>query len=252
MSGRKLALSFLLLLLVACASGPPLTEPRPRVAGWNPITHEVRAGDTLYSIAWWYQVDYREIARWNQLVPPYEIAPGQNLRVKSPPVFHPDRNRRHASAASKPPPDGRIVSSQQVTAKRQPLLHHDAQISTWVWPTEGQLIRQFNLDSGGTSKGIDIEGEFGQSVRAVAPGVVVYSGNALKGYGNLVIIKHNQSLLSAYAHNQRVYVSEGEHVDQGAKIAEMGRKNEGQSLLHFEIRKDGDPIDPLSLLPNRG
>ncbi len=251
MSGRRLAQSLLLLLIVACTSGPPLTEPRPRVAGWNPITHEVRAGDTLYSIAWWYQVDYRDIARWNQLAPPYQVIVGQNLRVKSPPVFHPDRIRRLPSAPAKSPPDNPIVSSQQITAKRQPLLHPDEQVSSWIWPTEGQLIGQFNITSG-SNKGIDIEGEFGQSIHAAAPGIVVYSGNALKGYGNLVIIKHNQSLLSAYAHNRRVYVLEGEHVAQGEKIADMGRKNEGQSLLHFEIRKDGEPMDPLSYLPKRG
>jgi lipoprotein NlpD len=117
----------------------------------------------------------------------------------------------------------------------------------WQWPAKGTIIKKFSLQSGG-SKGIDIAGSLGDLVRATAPGRVVYSGSGLRGYGNLIIVKHSDNYLSAYAHNQQLLVKEGDVVKAGAEIAKMGHNDAGQVMLHFEIRRNGKPVNPLLYL----
>jgi lipoprotein NlpD len=120
----------------------------------------------------------------------------------------------------------------------------------WQWPVEGRVLAEFSPERG--SKGIDIDGREGAEVRAAAPGRVVYAGDGLRGYGNLVIVKHNDTLLSAYAHARRLLVEEGARVEAGQAIAELGATGADRPKLHFEIRRNGQPVDPLRLLPVRG
>lgn len=120
---------------------------------------------------------------------------------------------------------------------------------TWRWPMDGKLIGYFSASSG--QQGIDIQGEIGQGVLAAGAGQVVYVGNGLKGYGNLVIIKHNDQFLSAYAHNQQLFVQEGQGIETSQRIASLGKDNKQRSALHFQIRKEGQPVNPLSYLPKR-
>lgn len=122
---------------------------------------------------------------------------------------------------------------------------------SWKWPTQGQVTERFS-SSDDTRKGIDISGRLGQPVIASAPGRVVYSGSGLRGYGQLIIIKHNERFLSAYAHNRKLLVKEGQAVSAGQSIAEMGSSGADEVKLHFEIRRDGKPIDPLAFLPGQG
>ncbi len=201
--------------------------------------YTVKKGDTLYSIAWKYALDYRRLAAWNGIPEPYVIYPGQQLRLQKPANKQRarDSGAKPAGAAPKRPaasatPDSRDQSIPQTIQ--------------WRWPTAGQLIK---LDTPIARKGISISGRQGQPVSAAADGRVVYSGSGLLGYGKLIIIKHNDVYLSAYAHNDTIHVKEGDRVTVGQKIATMGQGNNGQPVLHFEIRKDGKPVPPLTHLP---
>jgi lipoprotein NlpD len=212
--------------------------------------HQVRRNDTLYSISWHYKQDYRKVAEWNNLSPPYTIHEGQWLRVVPPmpedwasEVRESGGNAQtHARTATVPA--GKIsansASVSAATTSAAPL--------TWQWPVRGEIIRKFVAGRAG-QEGIDIAGTAGTPVNAAAAGRVVYSGNGLRGYGNLIIIKHNEKFLSAYAHNQSLYVKEGDKVKQGQQIARMGKTESSRVLLHFQIRIDGKPVDPLRYLP---
>ncbi|MFN3880323.1 MAG: peptidoglycan DD-metalloendopeptidase family protein [Nitrincola lacisaponensis] len=243
----------------------PATASRPAPLP-NPGSYTVNRGDTLYSISWRYGLDYREVARWNNLNERFQIFPGQVLRLS------PGGSSAVAAApvAATPAP---ASSSQRTTApaaqtSSQPASSSTAQQSAarpvasspspatssgalvWRWPAEGPIIRRFSSQEGG-NKGIDIAGQQGDPVRAAADGRVVYAGSGLLGYGNLVIVNHNREFLSAYAHNSRILVSENDMVKAGDKIAEMGQTGTDRVQLHFEIRRDGRPVDPLSYLPRR-
>lgn len=184
----------------------------------------VKAGETLYGIARRYDLDYRDLARWNQLGDGSLIYPGQRLQLSGAgaPVAG---NVARTSAA--PPP-----------------------AAAWRWPVSGTVLSGFR-QSPRTSAGIIIGGRAGESVLAAADGEVVYSGSGLVGYGQLVIVRHNESWLSAYGHNERLLVSEGQRVRAGEPIARMGEGPGQQPALHFEIRREGEPVDPLAYLPRR-
>ncbi|MEE9255307.1 MAG: peptidoglycan DD-metalloendopeptidase family protein [Pseudomonadales bacterium] len=191
--------------------------------------HEVRAGETLYAIACRYGRDFRELAAINEIDQPYLIRSGERLRltraVRPKPA---PRRARGASTAAQPrrvPPVGKL---------------------SWTWPANGKLVTAF----GAQSKGIDVAGKVGDPVRAAAAGEVVYAGSGLRGYGNLVIVKHDANTLSAYGHNSSLSVTEGQTVKAGQQVAKMGRRG-NQSLVHFEIRRNGKPLDPVALLPSR-
>ncbi len=216
----------------------------------------VKKGDTLYSIAFRNNLDYHDLAAWNGIPGNYAIYPGQRLRL------HPPRqsNRStHVAAApefaarsapvvsSRPSPMILAPAPTPPVDTIQPLGGQAFNSDHWRWPVNGKVLLQF--DPGHGSKGINIAGRLGQTVVAAAPGKVAYSGSALKGYGELVIIKHDERYLSAYGYNQRRLVEEGQWVSAGQAIAEVGEGPEHRDELHFEIRDHGRPVDPLLLLP---
>ncbi|HHJ12604.1 MAG TPA: LysM peptidoglycan-binding domain-containing protein [Chromatiales bacterium] len=256
LAARLKALTLLLvgLLLAACSS------PSPRHL--QPDTYKVRPGETLYSIAWKHGLAYRVLAHWNGIRPPYRIYPGQRLYLRPHASHHPPPKKArasgrkpgtHAAPAAAAKPASKPASStarkpkprkQQTTAGRPP-----ARL-TWTWPLRGRILRGYREDAPGR-KGIDIAGKPGQPVVAAASGKVVYAGSGLAGYGNLLIIKHNSRFFSAYAHNRRLLVREGSRVKKGQKIAEVGDTDADRPMLHFEIRRDGRPVNPLRYLPRR-
>lgn len=215
---------------------------------FQPDVYTVRSGDTLYSIAWRYQRDVDDLVRWNNLDSPDTIFPGQRLRLS------PGRGETVARAEapredSRPAPATRTSRSEPEPAR--PSTAPDAAPGRWEWPTEGEIVGTFN-DGRVAGRGIDIRGEYGQPVTASAEGDVVYSGEGLPAYGALIIIRHSSEWLSAYAHNRRLLVEEGDRVESGDRIAEMGRApGDDEVLLHFEIRQNGKPVDPLQYLPSR-
>ena len=256
----------LLLLLAGCTASwqAPLEtrgDPpsRPVVSGPpRPLRgdrYRVARGDTLYSIAWRAGLDYRSLARWNGIRPPYVIYPGQLLKLR-PRAAEPRAaaNRRantrpvatRRPESSPPPRKGASVS------ERRPDRRSDTFASRlrWRWPVRGQVLARWKAGDP-LRKGIKIAGRPGMPVHAAEAGKVVYSGSGLIGYGRLIIIKHNENYLSAYGHNRKLLVEQGQWVARGQKIAEMGKSNDGRAMLHFEIRRDGRPVDPLGLLPRR-
>lgn len=234
------------------------------------IKYTVSPGETLYSISWRYGYDHREVAAWNHIRPPYNIYPGQQLLLIAPyqkdakpsrqAAATPDAPKSQPSSGTSSAPQARpaVVASAPVIKphhtkqpirleKRHP--SHQQKSVGWLWPSEGVIVSSFNPGDG--KKGLDIRGKLGQRVIAAAAGNVVYSGSGLIGYGNLIIIKHNDTYLSAYGHNRRLLVKEGADVKQGEQIAEMGDSGKDGVILHFEIRRDGKPVDPLTYLPKR-
>ncbi len=206
----------------------------------------VKKSDTLYSIAWRYGRDYMQLAKWNGIDVSKPIHPGQRLRL-----IKPDRQTSAAGVAVKPATTA--VDSSKTS--RPVATSDDGGISSgrdpgeWVWPTEGKPLNTF-MASRLDRRGIDIAGKLGQSVLAAADGRVVYSGNGLAGYGNLIIIKHSDTYLSAYAYCQERLVKEGAAVEAGKIVAKMGDRDDTPKL-HFEIRRNGKPVDPMKYLPNR-
>ena len=255
---RLFCLGLLGLLTVACSS-QPINAP-VGVRGTHDVTRSVpvkrqpahpasgyyivRRGDTLYSIAWQHGLSYRVLADLNAIRSPYTIYAGQRLRVHAA-APKPVTDKRMTAKPKPLAKSSRPRSAQPVQAVEQPL---PAAVSKWVWPAQGKLLRGFQADSPG-KKGIDIGGRRGQPVMAAAEGKVVYTGSGLVGYGRLIIIKHNDSLLSAYGHNSKLLVKEGERVKAGQVIANMGSSGTVDTRLYFEIRKDGKPVNPLRYLP---
>ncbi len=232
-------------------------------------TYSVRTGDTLYAIAFHYGMDPQELAGWNGIDRPYVIYPGQKLRMLAPKPGVSARTdsttvkvsaaKPPAQATTKPavstktlqtkPPEPPPASTQthSAAALAAPV---DADPESWYWPTQGRVLRGY-VANNPSRNGLDITGSLGQSINASAPGLVVYSGNGLIGYGELIIIRHSEKMLSAYAHNRIRLVKEGDQVSAGQKIAEMGRNAGNETLLHFEIRVRGKPVNPLNYLPRQ-
>jgi lipoprotein NlpD len=226
----------------------------------------VRRGDTLYSIAWQQGLEVSELARINGIRPPYTIYAGQRLKVRPGPVPQATPLARAAPLRATPLPKPVPVPASPTQARPatapaaaatptpapMPAAAHNAGSPAydgkWVWPTRGKLLRGYQENTNG-KKGIDISGHHGQPVNAAAGGKVVYVGSGLVGYGRLIIIKHNESLLSAYGHNSKLLVAEGDHVRAGQLIANMGSSGTNRTALYFEIRKDGKPVDPVQYLP---
>ncbi len=224
------------------------------------VRHVVKKGETLYSIGWKYKQDYRLIAEWNAIPAPYYIHAGQWLRV-APPVTSQKKNVRRSAGPKKVIPKQRIISKDKnptgsqkrivSTPKKitpQPVVRFkEEKVRTWKWPTNGRLVSKFSKSPHG-NKGINIAGKRGQAILSSASGEIVYSGSGLVGLGKLIIVKHNKTYLSAYAHNDQILVKEGDKVSVGQRIALMGDTGSEQVLLHFEIRKNGKPVDPLIYL----
>jgi len=215
--------------------------------------YKVRKGDTLYSISFRYGMDYKELAEINHIRPPYNIYVDQKIYFKqAKPVT--SRNRlvvKQKSETHKTPTKWQpATQTTQSTTTTTTASSSANQNLTWRWPTSGKVISTYSISSAGR-KGIDIAGKSGQAVVASASGKVVYSGNGLARYGNLLIIKHNDVYLSAYAHNKTLLVKEGQYVKAGQNIATLGRSGAQQEQLHFEIRRNGKPVDPLRFLPKQ-
>lgn len=275
----------------------------------RPQIYTVQKGDTLYGISLEYGLDYKEIAEWNTIGPPYTIRIGQQLRMRPPappeqaaqvvvtPLKSPAmaEGSLPAGAASLPSGDAALLKTEPKALKlpyseqalvvlkptpvpivplaptlaaasaanaaspvaaavpaakppeekKEPAADEDDKLE-WGWPTQGKVVGEFN--EAASLKGVDIAGKSGQAVNAGAAGKVVYSGSGLRGYGKLVIVKHNKTYLSAYAHNSQILVKEGQSVSRGQKIAEMGDSDADRVKLHFEIRRFGKPVDPLKYL----
>ncbi len=214
----RFALVLVLMMLTACGSS----------TRWDHRSdeHIVRRGDTLFSIAFRYGKDPDDLARWNRLGDGTLIYPGQVIRLT--------------------PPRG---SAQQ--AQRRPLPEiPSVPPPEWSWPTSGRINVEFG-GSPGPGTGVLIDGRNGQAVLAAAPGTVVYAGSGLIGYGQLIILKHNDTYLSAYGYNASVLVREGQEIRRGQQIATMGEGPERKPRLHFEIRRNGSPVNPRQMLPQR-
>lgn len=249
------------LLAAGCASRPPApvvdrSEPRKAevpVDGY----YRVQRGDTLYSVAFRYGLDWRSVGRWNGIGAPYTIYPDQVIRLTEPPPSSAQTRTRPApvpQAQTRPAPAQHVPTAAPETEREpapEPAAAAPSGASTeWAWPVQGRVLRGFQ--AGDPSRnGLDIAGQLGEPVRATAAGEVVYSGDGLIGYGELVIIKHSDRMLSAYAHNQSRNVNEGDRVNQGQVVAELGRNDRREEVLHFEIRRDGKPVNPLEYLPSR-
>jgi lipoprotein NlpD len=207
--------------------------------------HVVRAGETLYTIAWRHGVDYRLLAQWNNLRDPDFIVAGQTLRL-TPPAS--SAARAGASRPTSSTPTASTSRSRSAPPVPAPPMLPPPQ---WQWPTQGPLVYRYG-NKAEIASGIGIAGRQGQTVTAAATGRVVYAGSGLTGYGQLVIIKHNDTYLSAYGHNGRLLVMQGQEVRRGDKIAEMGLDPKRQPRLHFEIRRNGRPVDPLPYIGSAG
>ncbi len=298
------------LLLGACSTTveqAPSSKPavvtteatRMQVAGekdWRPASHVVLRGDTLYSIAFYYGLDYHDLEELNGIKNPRLIQVGQVLRLFSAESGSAEAATAGTSAAPVIKDQPRVVkyvynaaalaqiddvqnsnaksykvpgatvevlpldyksgtTNSKVVAKsvRAEPRSDTAIINTeedglqWAMPASGKIVANFSeVDN---RKGIDIAGKLGQDVLASAPGKVVYSGSGLRGYGKLIIIKHNKTFLSAYAHNDKILVKEGQTVSRGEKIASMGKTDSSSVKLHFEVRRLGKPVDPAKYLP---
>lgn len=238
------------LLVAGCTKTRVIpTRDAARTVERDGATAVVRRGDTLYGIAFRNGLDYRDVAAWNGIGPPYTIYPGQRLRLTGPR----GAGGRTVATTRTPPPPSRPTTG--TSTRPQPPAGGSspppaASHLGWTWPAQGTLVGTFAAGDP-TRQGIDIAGQRGDPVRAAADGVVVYSGSGLVGYGELVIVKHDESWLSAYGHNRARLVQEGARVKAGQQIAEMGRTGADRDMLHFEIRHDGKPVDPLRYLPRR-
>ena len=227
---RALGATFVLAgLLGGCGPAVQFDQAPP------PGVYIVKNGDTLYNIAWRFGLDHRDLSRWNGIRNPNRIYPGQRLRltgkVAATSTRPPTSSTARRNPAPTPPPPGQPPPK-------------------WRWPTQGSVLTKFG-DPAALGRGVAIAGKEGQRIEAAGPGRVVYKGSGLIGYGQLVIIKHNDTYLSAYGYNKTVTVDEGDQVQAGQLIGQMGRGPGNRAMLHFEIRRNGGPIDPLTQLPKR-
>lgn len=305
----RLGASLLLAaLLTACSNTVPAPVERrlvPQERALDQRVHEVRRGETLYSIAFAYGLDFRELARWNGIGRDYKILVGQKLALepknaKTQSVSRQNSDENVKITATSPPP--RAVEQPSITPKRnsdaadaakahkkfpESSANKDSGVSSttvvadnnvaqtestensatknandtalavnvnqplsWQWPGTGRMLGSFSAAPTGL-KGVNIAGKTGEPVRAAATGQVVYAGSGLRGYGQMVIIKHNEEFLSAYAHASRLHVQENDVVKAGQVIADIGSSGTDREQLHFQIRYQGQPVDPLKFLPKR-
>ena len=217
--------------------------------------HRVKSGESLFSIAFRYGLDYRDVAEYNRISSPYVIYPNQKIRLNAPSNSAPAEPQLVAkstsSTASKSTPRSPVKTvTKPSETKVTKATNTPEKVAAWYWPVTGTVTKGFS-NAGVSSKGIDIKGETGAHVKAAADGVVVYSGNGLIGYGNLVIVKHSDVYLSAYAYNESILVKEQQSVKAGDSLAVIGGKGSNKPVLHFEVRRDGQPIDPLKILPKQ-
>lgn len=259
------------------SAGARSTRPDygPKLAVGKPYT--VKRGDTLYAIAFRLGVDFRELAARNGIKAPYTINVGQVLQTSMPKAVASSKSSKtggsrkvattrtassnsessatkskttSGTATKSPAPSARAAKQTQPSKKASSSksVEPNRPVSRWRWPSRGKVVRTF---ASNVHKGIDIAGSRGDPVTATAAGKVVYAGAGVTGYGSLIIVKHNDTYLSAYGHNEQLLVSEGSVVTVGQQIATMGSSGTNSVKLHFELRRLGKPVDPLTLLPKR-
>lgn len=295
-NSKLIFIAALLALLNGCAKLPPnyapVTTNRPDIVKDETKYHQVKKGETLYAISLIYDLDYRQLAQWNKIAPPYTIEIDQKIKLSGPDL----ENKFALDSTEQLPPPKMEETKQKIIAatptnrigsqKSPPLsLNNKSTLAyrpsyktdtlkniadksgsspqkkpiisidninmlklSFQWPIKGKVLKAF---AQADNKGIDIAGETGQDVNAAEAGKVVYSGQGLIGYGNLLIIKHNDLYLSAYANNSRLLVAEGDTVGKGEAIAKVGQTGSNKTSLHFEIRKNGKPVNPLNFLPDK-
>ena len=215
-------------------------------------TYVVRAGDTLYKIAQDHGMEVSRLAQLNNIGDPTQLAIGQVLRLDSGtpmPAAGSTATTTPGKAAAAPAggASAGTAASAPTPAEASASRAGDAGLISWGWPSNGKIIQGFNA----TTKGIDIEGAVGAPVTAAAEGKVMYAGNGVRGLGNLILLGHSNGFITAYAHNQSLLVKTGESVKKGAKIATLGQSDTTSPRLHFEIRRRGTPVNPLTYLPSR-
>ena len=254
---RLTAVLSIILLLTGCGGNPviPVSDLTPKKSEY-PI-RTVTEGDSLYTIAWEFGLDYREVARWNKLRPPYQMTPGQKIWLA--PAKGSEQSYGNGSRTVVKALMNSEIRAQPLAEKVQKDSGKEIkqgsssaianQSRVWSWPSAGRVIGEFSHAEG--NNGIDILGLEGSPVVATAGGKIVYAGSGLRGYGLLLIIKHDKHFLSAYAHNSLLMVDEGDSVQAEQVIAHMGSTGADTVKLHFEIRLDGKPVDPLIYLPSR-
>ncbi len=244
-----------ILWLTACTSGgsyAPVIERKARVLV-VPKTHSVVRGETLFSIAWRYGLDFKGLGSANKINSPYLIYPGQKLRLRYSTSGHKKTpNKTVKQSVNKKGAEQSGSTKTKTTGGRSTVKNGSPSATgrypyRWQWPIKGKVLTSFSSASA-VHKGIDIKGKLGESVHAANSGKVVYAGSGLVGYGKLLIIKHNEQYLSAYGHNNKLLVKEGELVKVGQRIAEVGDTGTHEVKLHFEIRRDGKPVNPLKIL----
>lgn len=270
----KFCIFILIMFVVGCSSR---NTPAPVVEGYSqvPLNDKVKSsiegveylvkkGETLYSISWRSGVDIRTIAAINNISPPYKIYPNQKIflaqktRKASKNIPSSESLQKHQQkvvkkpvASNKKQAYGEITREQKVIKKPSRKKGTFSQkIKQWKWPVDGKVIAKFSTQEQG-NKGIDIAGRRNEPVKAAAEGIVVYAGDVLRGYGKLVIVKHNDDYLSAYAHNDHILVKEQQAVKAGQVIAKMGDTDAERVMLHFEVRFRGKSVNPLKYLPRR-
>jgi len=258
---------FIAVLLWGCATYDGSSHPRRALGGApettgkasgterRPTVYTVQRGDTLYSIAWRYDLKYQTVARWNDIGPPYQIYPGQELRLRAPADSDKEAPTMAASDSASTPKrnpagGGGTGPSAGEASSTGAASHGPASGYQWQWPAGGPVVRDYaNADYG--KKGIAIGAGDDNAVWAAEGGRVVYSGNGLRGYGNLVIVKHGSEYLTAYGYNDELMVGEGDTVAAGDTIARVGETPAGKRAIHFELRRNGAPVNPLDYLPQR-
>ena len=225
----------------------PVVESRWAVENKNQAVHRVLPGDTLYAIAFRYDKDYRELAAFNHLERPYALRVGQTLRLQ-----YPNYPRKHINQQWSSSFSPRVQTSSRASAYPAVSPHNTSRLplfrnsDNWFWPVHGRVVANFIPSQG--KKGIDIASKKGEAVYASASGVVAYAGSGLRGYGNLIIIKHNSQYLTAYGNNAHNLVHEGQRINAGQRIAEVGVIDRRYWGVHFEIRQAGQPVNPLNYL----
>jgi len=258
-------------LLVSCSSRK---QPAPVVEIYQGKTfrdfqadtfdgkdYKVQKGDTLFSIAWFSGNDYRDLAKINKIKAPYSIFPGQIISLKKPYITNTSSKSQRTGQTSKiksnqavDPPQKQAYGKSEKNVNEGSIVpsvgEFPKQVSQWIWPTSNVVTNVFSATEAG-NKGIDFAGNGGEPILAAADGKVVYTGSALRGFGNLVIIKHSDAYLTAYAHNDKILVKEQQWIKSGQKIATMGKSGTDTVKLHFEVRFKGKSIDPLIFLPKR-
>ncbi|WP_244197775.1 peptidoglycan DD-metalloendopeptidase family protein [Caballeronia ptereochthonis] len=224
----------------------------------EPGFYRVKPGDTLYGISRTFKQKPADLVSWNNLPESKQVNIGQVLRVAPPGAAASASATASGSKMTQPPllPTTEKPASQKTAAEkpaaseeRETVVSATAPKGTFVWPVRGEVVRKFGASG---NKGIDIEGKVGQPVKAAASGKVVYAGSGLRSYGRMIIVKHGNDYLTAYAYNEKLLVKEGDTVKQGATIADMGTGPTGTPALHFEVRKSGAAVDPMPLLGAAG